>query len=359
MSNISYKNISIRAGSNALKILRDEGLKPGRVRVLSGAAGGPKWIVLYGIDRVLPGLLLHGRKKPLYLAASSIASWRFAALAQKDPLDAHDRFREAYFAQQYSRRPLPEEVTSESTVIMNRYVTDDAVRHILSHHVLHFSMFSVLSRHLCAMENRLALGLGMAGTGIANLVSRRLVGSFFQRTLFYDRRAVPPFYKMDGLVTHRVPLTSENFRDALLASGSIPLVMSGVKNIPDAPRGTYRDGGIIDYHMDIPYNAEDDLVLFPHYTDRVIPGWFDKRLKWRKHHGDHMKNVVMVSPSESFVADLPYGKIPDRNDFYRFAGDDQGRLLYWNTVVDKSKKLGEEFRDAVESDSIKKIVQPL
>ena len=359
MSSIPGKNISIRAGRRAIQIIRDEGFKPERVRVLSGAAGGPKWIVLYGIDRVLPGLLLDGRKKPLYLAASSIASWRFAALAQKDPLGAHEKFREAYFAQQYSSRPLPEEVTSESTVIMNRYVTDDAVRHILSHPVLHFSMFSVLSRHLCAMENRFALGLGMAGTGIANLLNRRLVGAFFQRTLFYDGRDVPPFFEMDGFVTHRVPLSNENFRDALLASGSIPLVMSGVKDIPDAPRGVYRDGGIIDYHLDIPYGGGDDLVLFPHYTDRIIPGWFDKPLKWRKPNSVNMENVVMVSPSERFISNLPYGKIPDRNDFYNFAGDDEGRLKYWNTVKDESKKIGEELVEAVESNSIKKIIQPL
>ncbi len=352
-------NIQVFAGSNAMKIIQEEGIRPERVSFLAGAAGGPKWIVLYGIDRILPEMLINGRKDPLYLAASSIASWRFAALAQQNPLKAHDLFREAYFSQRYSSRPLPEEVTSESTIIMNRYVNDTSIHHILNHPVIRFSLFSVLSRHLCNSDNRFTLGLGMAATGLANLVSRRLIGGFFQRALFHDSRSVPPLVDLEGFITHKVPLTTDNFRDAMLASGSIPMVMSGVRDIPGAPRGTYRDGGIIDYHMDINFGDDDRLVLFPHYTGRIIPGWFDKPLKWRKPRAGNMKNVVMIAPSDEFVSRLPYGKIPDRNDFYRFAGDDEGRLKYWNTVIDESRRLGDEFHESVQKGTIKNIVEPM
>ncbi len=352
-------NIQVLAGRNALKIIRDEGIRPERVKFLAGAAGGPKWIVLYGIDRTLPDMLLRNRKDPLFFAASSIASWRFAALAQQNPLEAHDLFKDAYFAQSYPSRPLPEEVTSESTIIRNRYVNEDSIRHILNHPVIRFSMFSVLSRHLCSSDNRLSLGLGMAATGFANLFSRRLVGGFFQRALFYDSRSVPPFLDLDGFITHRVPLTTDNFSDALLASGSIPMVMSGVKDIPGAPRGMYRDGGIVDYHMDINFGNDDGLVLFPHYTGRIIPGWFDKPLKWRKAREEHVKNVVLIAPSAAFISRLPYQKIPDRNDFYKFAGDDELRLKYWNTVMDESRRLADEFYGSVQNGSIKNIVQSL
>ena len=36
-------------------------------------------------------------------------------------------------------------------------------------------------------------------------------------------------------------------------------------------------------------------VLFPHYTDRITPGWFDKLLPWRKPSVEDMANVVPVS----------------------------------------------------------------
>ena len=49
---------------------------------------------------------------------------------------------------------------------------------------------------------------------------------------------------------HRT-LTPDNLRAALLASGSIPLLMEGVR-IPGAP-GVYRDGGSADYHLDLDY----------------------------------------------------------------------------------------------------------
>ncbi len=33
----------------------------------------------------------------------------------------------------------------------------------------------------------------------------------------------------------------------LIASASIPGVMAAIRDIPDAPQGSYRDGGLIDY----------------------------------------------------------------------------------------------------------------
>ena len=36
-----------------------------------------------------------------------------------------------------------------------------------------------------------------------------------------------------------------------MASGSIPIVMKRVRNISCAPKGIYRDGGLIDYHFDL------------------------------------------------------------------------------------------------------------
>jgi len=62
-----------------------------------------------------------------------------------------------------------------------------------------------------------------------------------------------PFIDMKGFDITRVPLNRENFHYALLSSGSIPMIMPGVRDIADAPDGVYRDGGVIDYHLDIPF----------------------------------------------------------------------------------------------------------
>ena len=53
---IMLNNISILAGSKALEIIKDEGLDLHRVKVLAGASGSAKFLVLTGIDKILIGL---------------------------------------------------------------------------------------------------------------------------------------------------------------------------------------------------------------------------------------------------------------------------------------------------------------
>ncbi len=119
------KNISFIAGDRAIEIIRDEGLNLDRVRVIPGAAGGPKWLVLGGIDRVLFGKYFRNRKQPLFLLGSSIGSWRFAALSQADPELAIDAFEALYLDQRYSRFPTTDEVSTASWKILDGYVNDD------------------------------------------------------------------------------------------------------------------------------------------------------------------------------------------------------------------------------------------
>ena len=47
----------------------------------------------------------------------------------------------------------------------------------------------------------------------------------------------------------------------------------------------------------------------------------------------------MITPSKEFIAGLPYGKIPDRNDFTDLDADT--RIKYWNTVFSETEKLAE------------------
>jgi hypothetical protein len=183
-----------------------------------------------------------------------------------------------------------------------------------------------------------------------------MLGLFFKRALFHANCGRPPFAGMDGFPLEVYSLASSNFKDALMASASIPYVMMGVDDIQGIP-GMFRDGGVLDYHLDLPFlpKGDDGIVFYPHFYDYITPGWFDKSLG-RRPHSENMENVVLISPSEKFVENLPFGKIPDRMDFETFAGDDKERIAYWRKSADLNVALGEEFYEAVQSNRIKEIV---
>ena len=69
------RSLKILAGPDALADLREHGLAPERVRVVVGASGGPKWLVLSRLDQVIFGLFRAvQRTDPLHLLCSSIGS---------------------------------------------------------------------------------------------------------------------------------------------------------------------------------------------------------------------------------------------------------------------------------------------
>ncbi|MDY6903284.1 MAG: hypothetical protein SWH61_01240 [Thermodesulfobacteriota bacterium] len=354
------KDFVVYAGERALAILRDRGLQADSVKVVAGAAGGPKWLVLYGLDRFLFGEWFAGRQTPLYLLGSSIGTWRFAAASVNDPVHAIDRLKDAYIHQQYSDSPTAADVSAEAANILDQYIDDAAIQQILENPCYRFNLLAVrCSLPPLKSEARMMQLPALALAALCNAANRSSLGLFFQRTLFHHPTDGSFFDTLNGFPIHRIPLTAANFRKAMIASGSIPMVMSGVDNIPGAPPGVYRDGGIIDYHMNVPFPVgADDIVLFPHYVDRIIPGWFDKQIPWRKPDPACLENVVMIAPSPAFVGSLPYGKIPDRKDFITLSGRDQTRFDYWDTVVEKSLELAEGIRDALDTGRIAEMAAP-
>jgi len=357
ISGTMFENIAIRAGSRAIKILRDEGLDLSRVRVLAGASGSAKFLVLTGIDRALVSLF-KGRTAPLYLIGTSIGAFRMAAFCQQDPLGAIEMLEQEYIAQKYSLHPTREEVSRETRRILDAYIDDAHIDAMLDHPFMKIGFLSNKCKGLLKQEPLFFQWLGLALAAGVNLMNRNWLGYFLERALFCTPGQRPPFAGMDQFPMDIHGLTPSNFKSALLSSGSIPVAMEGVSDIAGAP-GLFRDGGILDYHLDIPFLPDSDgLVLYPHFYQTITPGWFDKGLH-RNPCEKNMENVVLIAPSHRFVQGLPFGKIPDRKDFMTFRGKDADRRAYWRITVEKNRQLGDEFVEAVHSKQIGQIVTPL
>jgi len=350
------KYLSIYAGSKAIGSIAEHGLKPDMVEVVAGAAGGPKWLVLCGLDRAIFGSWLMERKTPVYLVGSSVGSWRFAALAQG--VDAYGKFLDAYSCQTYTTVPTARMVSEEIGKILDAYLDEHGIERAFNHPYTRLNVMATRCSWPGSVERKHHVLFSMILAGLLNLMDRRLMRLFFSRTLFYDARDLPPFFRMEGFPIQQIELTRANVRLAILASGSMPVVMEGVKDIPGAQTGMYRDAGILDYHLGIPFNSTG-IVLYPHYTDRITPGWFDKFLSWRRPEGQDIENVVLLCPAKGFVEKLPNGRIPSREDFRLFWRHDDERMAFWGRVVSESRVLGDEFLDVLAKGTILEHLRPI
>jgi hypothetical protein len=351
------ETLSFRAGPGAIEMVRRNGFSPTQIGTMAGASGGAKWLILSKLDRVVASSIVPKLEGPVYLIGSSIGSWRFACYAQHDPLTAIARFEEEYLGQTYTDTPDRDEITSKTKEILDAVLGETGTAEILSHPVFRTSVMTVRGRHLAASENPAVLGPTLVTAAALNAVNRRALGAFFERVLFYDGRDLPPFIDAQGFPLSRTELSQHNLKDAILATGAIPLVLSGVADIAGAPKGMYRDGGVIDYHLDLPHSEAGRLTLYLHFIDRIVPGWFDKRLTWRKPDPSHVDRTILVSPSPEFVARLPYAKIPDRRDFVDFEPAERERN--WRTVVDMCDEMADEFHEVIEKDQLAARLQPL
>jgi len=342
--------IEVRAGAKAFAHIQKHGLQADQVSLLMGASGGPKWFVLQGIDNYLLNDFFHNRQAPLNLLGTSAGGWRFASFGRPDAEAASRLFCELYRATVYSDKPDVNEISDKAEALLTEYVPDQAVEQILSQQVFRHHMIVVRSKGLSASEKPFVQGAGLLAAASANVLKRKWLGRHFERVVFYHPASQPPVGKAwNDLPTRHVELTQQNFRQALLATGSIPMVLRGVRNIVGAPQGIYRDGGVTDYHFDLDLSEQQGLVLYPHFQRGVIPGWFDKKLK-RRTTGLNWPNVVNIVPSQAFIDRLPFAKIPDRTDFANL--DVQTRQAYWQTAVDAGYEMAEQLADWVKTGAI-------
>ena len=321
--------LEIRAGARAIAHLRERGLAPADIRCVPAAAGGPKGLALLPFDRRLHEHWLRDASS-LSLVGASIGAWRMAALAQTDAMGALDRLQHAYVREQnYRPNPGPADV---SAVIRGLARAVLGARPLALRPGVSLDVLTSRARGQLVGRNDRAAFVRAAA---ANAIGRPRLAGHLERVVFHAGAPSPFAQPFDAFGLTRIALAAANAEDALLASGSIPLVCAPVRDIDGAPPGDYWDGGVIDYHLCLPYARQQGITLFPHFVPHVTPGWLDRFLPWRKSVRGHpwLDNVLLIAPSRAFLDTLPERKLPDRNDFYRFGTDHAARIRSWERAI--------------------------
>lgn len=350
--------LEIHAGRLAWQHIQRYGLDAARVAVIPAAAGGPKGLILQELDFYLFGHWLSQAPRQRSLIGASIGAWRMAAACQTDPVSALHRMGAAYIRQNYSAKPAQAEITQVISQVVSQIISghEQEILHQPQHH-LH--IVTVRGRRALAQTQTLTRSrLGFAQAALANTRSRSALAQHLERVIFSQNPAALPWLAttFDAFPANITSFTQANLHLALLASGTLPLLMQQVSGIADAPQGNYWDGGIIDYHLQLPYQrlntqdtdlAQTELVLYPHFHHQIIPGWLDKSLWWRRAHRgkqrDWLDNVILINPSRAFVQSLPRAKIPDRSDFFFHGVNHAKRISEWQTAIGAGTALRDEF----------------
>ena len=347
--------LTIHAGPRALAALRTHGLRPEHVRAIPAAAGGPKGLVLNALDQYLFGDWLNRATAPVHLLGASIGAWRMAAACLNDPAKALAQMAHDYIHQDYEhapgKAPTPRHVSDVFGANL-KLRFDGHVPEMLTNRRFRLHVFTSRGRHLLRRHGRalssISTPLSYFGAFATNAVSRRAMSGWWERVVFSDPREPLPFHLHDYR-THTAALNGDNLALSILASCSIPYWLDPVHNIPGAPRGSYWDGGITDYHLHLNYASMADtanepaLVLYPHFQNTVIPGWLDKFFKHRHRATAHLSNLIVLAPNPEWIKTLPNAKLPDRTDFRRFGDDTKARVVAWSVAVKESERLRDEF----------------
>lgn len=343
--------LNMYAGAKALAEIKESGLSPKRISMMVGASGGPKWLMLCRLDQYLSEHFLNQAEQPIHLIGSSIGSWRMACYAQPDPLAAFKQFEDLYTHQRYEKL-TPAAISDYIDHVMDHLFADGVSQSIVDNpnRILH--VVAARNRRLFNSANKVVQGVSIALAATLNMITSQAVEQLYPRVVVSQGGTDAPY---DG-VKQTVQLTAANLKQALIASGAIPLVLAP-SSIEGAKDRLHWDGGLVDYHFSGPFTVEDGLVFYPHFFPKVVPGWFDKALPWRRPKAEDYDNVVMLAPSQEFIDSLPMGKIPDRTDFDKLSDED--REAYWATVLSRTGELVDDFRAMMETDQGRSSVQSI
>ena len=336
--------LKIQAGAWAHAHILKNGLHAADVDTLPGAAGGPKGLGLQGLDQAIFDGFLAQAPRRRTLIGSSIGAWRFASILAQGAKQGTAQLAEQYMHLQFEKQMSVQQISAVSQTMLQHLIQGYEQR-IVQHPDYHLAIIAVKAKHLFQSDRRVALAAALAGIVGSNALGRQNNRWFMQRIISQPATHSQFKVSQDQFNTQYHALNEHNVMPWLMASGSIPGVMAAVNDIPEAS-GCYRDGGLIDYHLDLDFNSQG-LVLYPHFSDHIIPGWFDKMLKRRARAQQHPR-TVLISPSAQYLSQLPLGRLPDRKDFVLKGLDAATRIKHWQRSIAESQRLGDEFLTLVD-----------
>lgn len=340
--------LKIIAGKKAQSIIRDHGgLTADMVRIVLGASGGPKWLILRGLDDYIFGDWLVNSNTPKDMLGTSIGAMRMTLASTADPKQAFNDCIEAYLKFRYDKSGNADIWTRDMRQFFSQLFHQGRQQAILNNQQRRLNIIATRCRGIAGHPTSQALNiLGMVKAYGFNRLSRQSLAKHFDRIIFNAPHSQLPVGGLKDMNMQKAALSADNMIDAIMASGSIPGIWHGIKDIKGAPKGMYRDGGITDYHFanswDIDVKDQShQIVLYPHFYSHITPGWFDKRIPSRRMTGKNWDHIVMLCPSDELVASLPHGKITDRKDFTDFSNEE--RISIWQQVIGQGYRMADEF----------------
>jgi hypothetical protein len=238
---IKFPALTLKAGPRAFKRIREAGLNAADVGILPGAAGGPKALGIQGLDLALFGEWLPAAPRERSLIGASVGSWRFASACLPNAAEGIRRLGTLYNEQSFAKGVTMAGVSQSSQRMLDDLLEGRDLT-ILDNPHYRLNIMVVKSHGLLSQDHRGRLGLGLSSVIADNLRGRARLSRHFERLIVHDPRLAPPLHPLTDFPSRFVPLVADNLRQALLASGSIPMVMEGVRDLPGAGAGTYRDG---------------------------------------------------------------------------------------------------------------------
>ena len=353
------KLLHVSAGPKALDRIRDSGLRPEDIGTVAGPATGPRWIVFAGIDRAIADDRWLNRSPGLWLWGASAGAWRFAALAQEDPSSAIRLFQKTYMSMQFDQPISPTQVRDELVRALARLLPvgkEEREKLARGENGLRLAVTTVRHRRMVEGMDRLIY----IPTFLLSLLHPAACRLMLERVVFHSPPDPPAQAREAGFPASLVPLSGRNIEGAMLASGSVPFKVAAGQPIPDAPKGVYQDGGVLDYHINSclrPCPGGGMILLITH-PGRIIPQWMDRFAPWRRIGEELTDRLVVVRPSPGILDHLPGNRIPSRRDWETMEDQDE-RLAFWKKALQASLPLGDVFMEAVHSGAIKNMATAL
>ena len=292
-------------------------------------------MTLYPLYKYIFGEWLQRSDQIVKLIGASAGAWSMTCAAQSNPKEAFDKYLTGYAEQKYPVEPTPKEISENCNDIITRLLGQIGIDEILDPNRYELNVITSPSKFNYKSSN---LKRKLITAAFWNLVSRKNLGNYFERYIFSVSSS--QLIIEDEIPTQHILLGKENIRGALLASGAIPTVIDPI--IIDSK--VHWDGGITDYHLDLKYNIDDGIVLYPHFHKEIIPGWLDKYLKLRKAKAKNHDRTVLIYPSDKFINSLPGKKIPTRDDFKTYFKRDDERIKLWYKSIGRCEELVDEFK---------------